>query len=62
MEGKREAYNGSRIWFHLAMCPSIGTFVVFAIVSRLVDTVTKNFLFMIKNFLILGTFIARRTK
>jgi hypothetical protein len=61
-EGKRQdlTYNGSRIWFHFAICPSTGTSAVLAVVSGLEDTVTKTFLFFIKGyFLILGTLTAR---
>jgi hypothetical protein len=55
------AYNGSRIWLHFAICLSTGTSAVFAVVSGL-DTVTKNILFLIKYFLMLGTLTARSTK
>jgi hypothetical protein len=54
-------YNGSRIWFHFAICLSTGTSAVFAVVSGS-DTVTKRFLLRKEYFLILGTLIARRTK
>jgi hypothetical protein len=56
-----KTYNGSRIWFHFAICLSTGTSAVFAVVSGL-DTVTENILFLIKYFLILGTLMARSTK
>jgi hypothetical protein len=61
-EGKKQdlTHNGSRIWFHFAICPSTGTSAVLAVVSGLEDTVTKTFLFLIKvYFLILGTLTAR---
>jgi hypothetical protein len=63
LDGKmKETYNGSRFWSHLAICLSTGTSAVFAVVSWL-DTVTKNFLFLIiRYFLILGTLSAQRTK
>jgi hypothetical protein len=55
-----KTYNGSRIWFHFAICPSTGTSAVLAVVSELEDAVTKTFLFLIKgHFLILGTLTAR---
>ena len=55
-------YNGSRFWFHFAVCPSTGTSAVFAVVSGL-DTVTKTFLFLAKRyFLIVGILTARMTK
>jgi hypothetical protein len=56
-----KTYNGSRIWFHFAICLSTGTSAVFAVVSGL-DTVTKNILFLMKYFLMFGTLTARSTK
>jgi hypothetical protein len=55
-----KTYNGSKIWFQLAICLSTGTSAVFAVVSGL-DTVTKSFLFRKRYFLIVGTLTARRT-
>ena len=55
------AYNVSRFWFHLTICPWTGTSLVFAVVSGL-DTVMKIFLLRKQYFLILGILTAQRTK
>jgi hypothetical protein len=63
LEGKRETYNGSRISFHFAICPSTETSLVFAVVvSESLDTETKTFLLRKGYFFIPGTLSARRTK
>ena len=65
LEKSEKAYNGSRLWFHVAICPSTRTSAVFAtVVSGLEskDTVTKRFLFRKGYFLMFGTLTARRTE